>query len=267
MSPSEKATYLNFMVVNNNKFVSSIESRVQEHNKLYGRFHLGSFDIGQALTIANALRRTLLSDIPALVITKVEIDDVRHEFDSIEAIQENVLDVLLNLKKLTLTSSDLNLINTVSNKKQYTAYINFIGPGIITANDISFPNSIIPVYKDSYIATCSNIGKFTAKLTIEFIDPYSLTQTDKNLSIQNNKELILDSVPKPVKQVNYTIQKLSTFPNKEYISLEIWTDGSISPNQALKYVLEKLTKIFFTFSNLATNMEPVLINENNKRID
>ena len=175
------------MVVKNNKFVSSIESRVQANNELYGRFHLGCFGIGQALTIANALRRTLLSDIPAFIITKVEIEDVRHEFDSIEAIQENILDVLLNLKKLTLTSTDSKSIDNHLNDKQYTAYINFSGPGVITANDIHFPNDIIPVYKDTYIATCSNTGTFNAKLTIEFADPYGLDKPEK----QNSNELIL----------------------------------------------------------------------------
>jgi DNA-directed RNA polymerase subunit alpha len=239
------------MVVNNNKFVSSIESRVQSNNELYGRFHLGCFGIGQALTIANALRRTLLSDIPAFIITKVEIDDVRHEFDSIEAIQENVLDVLLNLKKLTLTSTDSNLIDSCLNGSQYNAYINFSGPGIITANDIHFPNPIVPIYKDTYIATCSNTGTFNAKLTIEYVDPYAVSKNEK----QNNKELSLNTVPKPVKQVNYTIQKLSNFPDQEYISLEIWTDGSIEPDMALKYVLEKLTKLFFNFANLANDMD------------
>ena len=239
------------MVVNNNKFVSSIESRVQSNNELYGRFHLGCFGIGQALTIANALRRTLLSDIPAFIITKVEIDDVRHEFDSIGAIQENVLDVLLNLKKLTLTSTDSNLIDSCLNGSQYNAYINFLGPGIITANDIHFPNPIVPIYKDTYIATCSNTGTFNAKLTIEYVDPYAVSKNEK----QNNKELSLNTVPKPVKQVNYTIQKLSNFPDQEYISLEIWTDGSIEPDMALKYVLEKLTKLFFNFANLANNMD------------
>ena len=245
------------MVVKNNKFVSSIESRVQENNELYGRFHLGCFGIGQALTIANALRRTLLSDIPAFIITKVEIDDVRHEFDSIEAIQENVLDVLLNLKKLTLTSTDSNLIDSCLNGSQYNAYINFSGPGIITANDIHFPNPIVPIYKDTYIATCSNTGTFNAKLTIEYVDPYAVSKNEK----QNNKELSLNTVPKPVKQVNYTIQKLSNFPDQEYISLEIWTDGSIEPDIALRYVLEKLTKLFFNFANLANKMDLVLINE------
>ena len=239
------------MVVNNNKFVSSIESRVQSNNELYGRFHLGCFGIGQALTIANALRRTLLSDIPAFIITKVEIDDVRHEFDSIEAIQENVLDVLLNLKKLTLTSTDSNLIDSCLNGSQYNAYINFSGPGIITANDIHFPNPIVPIYKDTYIATCSNTGTFNAKLTIEYVDPYAVSKNEK----QNNKELSLNTVPKPVKQVNYTIQKLSNFPDQEYISLEIWTDRSIEPDMALKYVLEKLTKLFFNFANLANDMD------------
>lgn len=241
------------MVVNKNKFVSSIESRIQSNNELYGRFHLGCFGIGQALTIANALRRTLLSDIPAFIITKVEIDDVRHEFDSIEAIQENVLDVLLNLKKLTLTSTDSKLIDSSLNSTQYSAYINFSGPGVITANDIHFPNAIVPIYKDTYIATCSNTGTFNAKLTIEFVDPYALNKNEK----QNNKELSLNTVPKPVKQVNYTIQKLANFPDQEYISLEIWTDGSIEPDIALKYVLEKLTKLFFNFANLANEMDLV----------
>ena len=245
------------MVVKNNKFVSSIESRVQANNELYGRFHLGCFGIGQALTIANALRRTLLSDIPAFIITKVEIEDVRHEFDSIEAIQENILDVLLNLKKLTLTSTDSKSIDNHLNDKQYTAYINFSGPGVITANDIHFPNDIFPVYKDTYIATCSNTGTFNAKLTIEFADPYGLDKPEK----QNSNELILKTVPKPIKQVNYTIQKLSNFPDQEYISLEIWTDGSIEPNMALKYVLEKLTKLFFNFANLTNDMDLVLLNE------
>ena len=245
------------MVVKNNKFVSSIESRVQANNELYGRFHLGCFGIGQALTIANALRRTLLSDIPAFIITKVEIEDVRHEFDSIEAIQENILDVLLNLKKLTLTSTDAKSIDNHLNDKQYTAYINFSGPGVITASDIHFPNDIIPVYKDTYIATCSNTGTFNAKLTIEFADPYGLDKPEK----QNSNELILKTVPKPIKQVNYTIQKLSNFPDQEYISLEIWTDGSIEPNMALKYVLEKLTKLFFNFANLTNDMDLVLLNE------
>ena len=78
---------------------------------------------------------------------------------------------------------------------------------------------------------------------------------------QNSNELNLQTVPKPVKQVNYTIQKLSNFPDQEYISLEIWTDGSIEPDIALRYVLEKLTKLFFNFANLANKMDLVLINE------
>jgi DNA-directed RNA polymerase subunit alpha len=246
------------MVVNNNKFVSSIESRVQANNELYGRFHIGSFGIGQALTIANALRRSLLSTIPAFIITKVEIENVRHEFDSIEAIQENILDVLLNLKNLTLTSLENKSINELDSTKEYSAYINFSGPGIITANDIKFPEFIVPVYNDSYIATCSNTGKFSAKITIEFVDPYTSRKVDTNKILSSNKELVLNTVPKPIKQVNYTIQKLSNFPEYEYISLEIWTDGSITPLQALNYVLEELTKLFFQFTQLATNTKQVL---------
>jgi DNA-directed RNA polymerase alpha subunit len=95
-------------------------------------------------------------------------------------------------------------------------------------------------------------------LTIEFLDPSKLINLGSSNLNAVTKELLIHSIPKPVKQVNYTIQKLSNFPDQEYISLEIWTDGSITPLQALNYVLEELTKLFFQFTKLASNTEQVL---------
>ena len=252
------------MVVNNNKFVSSIESRVQSNNELYGRFHIGSFSRGQSLTVANTLRRTLLSEIPALLITKVEIEDVCHEFDSIEAIQENVLDVLLNFKNLKLKSINSKLVDPNYPTHKYTGYINYAGPGIITANNIHFPENVVPVNNTHYIATCSNTGTFTAKLTIEFLDPSRLESSNLNAV---TKELLIHSVPKPVKQVNYTIQKLSNFPDQEYISLEIWTDGSIDPHTTLTYILKRLTTKFFQFANLSNDLQTPFVTDNVAKIN
>ena len=88
------------MIQEPKKFVSYIESRIEDNNNLYARFHLGSFIGGQALTIANALRRTLLAEIPAFVITRIEIDGVNHEFATLPGIEESILNIVLNLKKI-----------------------------------------------------------------------------------------------------------------------------------------------------------------------
>jgi len=84
------------------RFFSYIESRIQDKGELYGRFHLGTFCGGQALTVANALRRTLLAEIPGLIITSVDIEGAPHEFGTLPGVKENILSILLNIKKWLL---------------------------------------------------------------------------------------------------------------------------------------------------------------------
>ena len=91
------------MVQIQNKFYSCVETRIQSQGEMYARFHLGTFFRGQALTVANALRRTLLGELPCLVVTNAQIDGVVHEFSSIPGVQESVLDILLNLRELVKT--------------------------------------------------------------------------------------------------------------------------------------------------------------------
>jgi DNA-directed RNA polymerase subunit alpha len=250
------------MIQTNKTFVSYIESRIEPNNELYARFHLGSFAAGQSLTIANALRRTLLSEIPAFIITKVNIEGVRHEFDSINDIQENILDVILNIKNISLTSQKLNTGKDFVQNKEFKAYINFSGPGQITANDIEFPADICPVFGNQYIATCTNTGIFKATLTIKFIDPIEIVFQNQKETSLNQYELVLHSIPKPIRQVNYTIQKTSINPNTEYISFEVWTDGSIYPDKALELALEKLTTIFYSFTNLSKQLDKSIYPDN-----
>ena len=119
-------------------FVSYIETRIQSNNTLYSRFHIGNFSTGQALTIANTLRRILLSQIPSFIISKVEIEGVRHEFDSIVDIKENIIDIILNLKNLHIYSNQKDIVNI--QHQESIASINFLGPGAITAKDIQFPD-------------------------------------------------------------------------------------------------------------------------------
>jgi DNA-directed RNA polymerase subunit alpha len=239
------------MIQEPKKFVSYIESRIEDNNNLYARFHLGSFIGGQALTIANALRRTLLAEIPAFVITRIEIDGVNHEFATLPGIEESILNIVLNLKKIVLVGKNVNLFSPPI--REFKASLNIRGPRVVTAQDIKFPIELAPLVPSHYIATLGSTGELKLNLTIQYCDPLvSKTHHKENL-IKLSQELLLDTIPKPVKQVNFGIQQMPTQASDEYISLEIWTDGSISPKEALGYSLEKLTRIFYDFTRFNQN--------------
>ena len=248
------------MMQERKKFVSYIESRIEDNNSLYARFHLGSFVGGQALTIANALRRTLLAEIPAFVITRVEIDGVNHEFATLPGIHENILNIVLNLKRMVLVGQNVNLNsdNTSDSSMplsshEFKASLNIRGPRQVIATDIKFPSELTPLIPTHHIATLSANGELKLTLTIQYIDPVVSTNSDKKNFNTFSQELLLDTIPKPVKQVNFGIHKMPTLATDEYISFEIWTDGSLSPKDALGYALEKLTRIFYDFTLLNKN--------------
>jgi len=239
------------MIQERKKFVSYIESRIEENNNLYARFHLGSFVGGQALTIANALRRTLLAEIPAFVITRVEIDGVNHEFATLPGIHESILNIVLNLKGMVLLGQNLNIFSP--SMQEFTAALDVRGPRIVTANDIKFPSELSPLVPSHHIATLNSTGELKLNLTIQYVDPLKFKAESKENLNTFSPELILDTIPKPVKQVNFGIHQMPIKGNDEYISFEIWTDGSISPKEALGYALEKLTRIFYDFTRFNKN--------------
>jgi len=239
------------MIQERKKFVSYIESRIEQNNNLYARFHLGSFVGGQALTIANALRRTLLAEIPAFVITRVEIDGVNHEFATLPGIHESILNIVLNLKGMVLLGQNLNLFSP--SMHEFSAALDVRGPQVVTANDIKFPSELSPLVPSHHIATLNSAGELKLNLTIQYVDPLNFkAESKENLNIFS-PQLVLDTIPKPVKQVNFGIHQMPIQGNDEYISFEIWTDGSISPNEALGYALEKLTRIFYDFTRFNKN--------------
>lgn len=244
------------MIQERKKFVSYIESRIEENNSLYGRFHLGTFVGGQALTIANALRRTLLAEIPAFIISRVEIDGVNHEFATLPGIHESILNIVLNLRKMILVGKNFNIFSLPV--QEFKASLNIRGPKTVTANDIKFPSELAPLIPSHHIATLSSTGELKLNLIIQYSDPL-VSKKQKKENLNNlSQELLLDTVPKPVKQVNFGIHQIPNQPSDEYISLEIWTDGSITPRDALGYSLEKLTRIFYDFTAFNKNSDKSL---------
>jgi len=139
--------------------LSCIESRVEKNGSLYGRFELSAFPAGQALTLANALRRTLLSELSGLAIVAVDIQGVNHEYSNFIGMRESILDFLLNLKKVVLTT-ELNY------SKPQIGSLLIQGPTVVRASDLKFPNSIACVNPNQYLATLSVNGFLQVKFYI-----------------------------------------------------------------------------------------------------
>lgn len=233
-----------------NLILSCIESRVESNRSFYGRFQLGPFHVGQGLTVANALRRTLLSELSGLAIVAVEIEGSTHEYASIKGVKESVLDLLLNIKKLVLTSG-------FQIQEPQIGYLNVQGPGIVTAADIKLPVSIQAVDPEQYIATLAQDGFLNIKFLISQgknclssipllnFSEYSISSPDKN-----SAWLPIDATFMPVRKVNFLLENYTT-NNVDYpldkIILEVWTNGSIHPRQAIHDASKELILLFSAF--------------------
>jgi DNA-directed RNA polymerase alpha subunit len=153
---------------------------METKQSFYGKFYIGPLSVGQGLTLANALRRTLLSEVIGLAITSVSIEGVTHEYSTLKGVRESVLDILLNLKQIVLKSKQ-------SLKRPQTAYIYFQGPGILRAGDLILPPTIQCVDPEQYIATLSSDGFLKMKLVIRQGKNY-LVQTPNSLDGKDNKK-------------------------------------------------------------------------------
>lgn len=194
--------------------VSCIESRIEKDNSLYGRFLIGPFLFGQGLTIGNALRRSLLSELPGVAITAIEIDGINHEYSTIRGVRESVLDILLNIKQIVLTSN-------VPIEEPQLAFLECSGSTIVLAKDIKFPNSIQCINPDQYIAALS----FDGILRIKFFICRGKNQTNNTTAVDFDE--VNNSFNKKEKK------KLSTSFQKKVLSK--FSEGSFSEKRIEDY--------------------------------
>lgn len=237
-------------------FLSCKEVRIEPTSpkSYYGSFYLGTFKNGQALTVANALRRTLLSEIPGLAITAVKIEGVLHEYSTLAGTRETVLDILLNLKEIVLKKT-----TTHSLKKSQIAYLQARGPGSVRASDLKLPPTLQLVDPEQYIATLNTEGNLNLSLVIEegkeFLSlkkTLFLNSTDDQSFIKDNF-LPIEAVFSPIKKVNYTIESKgaeSLQLANQVVSLEIWTNGSLCPKEAISKSLSYLRILFSELGKL-----------------
>nr|YP_010519234.1 RNA polymerase alpha subunit [Hoya thomsonii]YP_010591873.1 RNA polymerase alpha subunit [Hoya pandurata]YP_010591969.1 RNA polymerase alpha subunit [Hoya ovalifolia]YP_010592737.1 RNA polymerase alpha subunit [Hoya meliflua]QXO87301.1 RNA polymerase alpha subunit [Hoya monetteae]QXO87785.1 RNA polymerase alpha subunit [Hoya lithophytica]QXO88775.1 RNA polymerase alpha subunit [Hoya hamiltoniorum]UXO96028.1 RNA polymerase alpha subunit [Hoya thomsonii]WAB52318.1 RNA polymerase alpha subu len=215
-----------------------VESRTESKHLYYGRFILSPLLKGQADTIGIAMRRALLGEIEGTCITHAKFDKIPHEYSTIKGIQESVHEILMNLKEIVLRS---NLYETCD------AYICVRGPGYVTAQDIVLPPYVEIVDNTQHIASLTEPIDLCIVLQIERNRGY-LIQTPQNVQDGNYP---IDAVFMPVRNANHSIHSYGNGNEKqEILFLEIWTNGSLTPKEALQEASRNLIDLFIPFLHM-----------------
>jgi DNA-directed RNA polymerase subunit alpha len=202
-----------------------LEFERETANDRFGRFYAQPFERGWGTTIGNTLRRVLLSSIEGAAVTAVKIDGVQHEFSPIPGVVEDATDIILNLKSVPLK------VHTDETK---TLYIRVDRPGEVRARDIEVDQDVEILEPDAHIATVADKGKLHMELRIKRGRGY--VAADKNFDEDLGIGWIpIDSVHSPVKKVNYLVEAARVGQDTTYdkLTLDIWTNGAISPSDAL----------------------------------
>nr|YP_010269008.1 RNA polymerase alpha subunit [Saxifraga umbellulata var. umbellulata]UIG88501.1 RNA polymerase alpha subunit [Saxifraga umbellulata var. umbellulata]WBQ56661.1 RNA polymerase alpha subunit [Saxifraga umbellulata var. pectinata] len=212
-----------------------VESRADSKHLYYGRFILSPLMKGQADTIGIAMRRALLGEIEGTCITRAKSHKIPHEYSTIGGIHESVHEILMNLKEVVLRSSLYGMRN---------ASICVSGPGYVTAQDIISPPSVEIVDNTQHIASLTEPIDLCIRLQIERHRGYRL-KTENNFQ---DGSYPIDAVFMPVRNVNYSIHSYGTGNDKqEILFLEIWTNGSLTPKEALHEASRNLIDLFIPF--------------------
>ena len=213
----------------------------------YGKFELEPLERGFGTTLGNALRRVMLSSLPGDAITSVKIDGVAHEFQKIDGVVEDVTAIVLNLKSIVIKNhaKDENKIIRLTKNT----------PGVVTAGDIEKDADIEILNPDQVIATLVEGGSLNMEMTIGSGRGYVVADDNKKL-LQNDKTKIgaiaIDSLYSPVERINYEVETARVGQNNNFdkLILEVWTNGSISPEKALALAARILIEHFEILTSL-----------------
>jgi len=244
--------------------VQCLKSTTNKATELYSKYSIGPFLKGQSTTVGNALRRVLLSNLQGIAISGVRITGIDHEFSTIPHVREDVVDILLNLKQIILKG---NITEPT------LARLNLKDAGIIVASNLELPNNITLVDPRQYIASLTSKGNLEMEFLIARGQNY-FTSGKLDYTIPE-RFLAVDAVFMPVTKVNFfveTSRSNSSF-ELESLILEIWTNGSISPDEALSSsaeILENtfgLLKVTNTFSASSANIEAPVQEEKSEHLE
>ncbi|MEZ4259309.1 MAG: DNA-directed RNA polymerase subunit alpha [Polyangiaceae bacterium] len=210
--------------------------------EFYGRFTCEPLERGYGITLGNSLRRVLLSSLQGAAITAIRIEGALHEFTAIGDVVEDVTDIILNLKEVVLSASSV---------RTYTVRIDKEGPGPVYAKDIQLVDGLTVLNPDHLIATLDKKGPLSMELTVNVGRGY--VPADKNKTANMSIGTIpIDALYSPIRKVNYSVTNARVGQVTDYdkLSLEVWTNGSVSPQDAVAYaakILKEQLTIFINF--------------------
>ena len=233
--------------------------KIDDENN-YSKFVCEPLERGYGVTIGNSLRRILLSSLPGCAITSVKINGVLHEFSSIPNVVEDVPEIIVNLKNVRLKFAE---------EEEKVLRIDFNGEGEVTAGDIQTDGTVEILNPDLHIATVSEGGHLIMELTANRGRGY--TPSDKNKKPdQDISVLPIDSIYTPVKKVNYQIEntRVGQMVDLDRLVIEVWTDGSLKPYEALSLAAKILTghlELFIDLSEATKNTKVMIEKEENKK--
>jgi len=209
-------------------------AKVIECNDTYGKFVVEPLERGYGTTLGNSMRRVLLSSIPGAAAMSVKFDNVQHEFSTIEGVREDVTELILNIKNLAIrvTDGDGGIVIIDSSSE-----------GEVTAKDIKCPENIEIVNKDLHIATLDKGGKLFAEIAVQRGTGYVSAERNKQISGAIIGVIPVDSIYTPAHKVNYTVEntRVGQVTDFDKLTLEVWTNGTIRPDDAVAAAAEILS--------------------------
>jgi DNA-directed RNA polymerase subunit alpha len=223
---------------------------VEEENlsPTYGRFECAPLERGFGITLGNALRRVLLSSLQGSAITSIRVDNVMHEFTTIPGVLEDVTDVILNIKEVRLRTH-------AAGPKEITLHRQ--GPGPVTAGDFESPDQTVEIInKDHHLATLSDDAELSLTAIVEVGKGFVVAEKNARED-QPIGTIPVDSIFSPVRKVNYTVQNARVGQETDYdrLILEVWTDGSVAPADAVAFAAKILKDQLSIFINFEEELE------------
>jgi DNA-directed RNA polymerase subunit alpha len=225
--------------------IKCLKSEKIQSGTCHGQFLINSLRPGQAITIGNQLRRVLLGDLGGVAISAIRIAGVSHEFSTIPGVREDILEILLNLKGIIFKSQT---------KDTQFGRLKIQGPCVVTADSINIPQSLEIVNPNHYIATISTSNILEIEFKFEYGVGYKLAS--QTFLEEADNYLQLDTIFMPVQKVDFKIENVYDTTNNitERLFIDIWTNGSISPNDAIESAAQIIIDLFtLLINNKETN--------------
>ncbi len=223
-------------------------------NSRYGKFVVNPLERGFGQTLGNSLRRVMLNSLPGVAATSVRIDGVQHEFSTVPGVKEDVAEIILNVKLLSAK---------LYTEQSKTVSIDAIGPCEVTAGDLKADEEVEIINPELHIATLSEGARLQMQITLEKGRGYVSAERNKQLSLERNKIAMpigvipVDSIFTPIRKVSYSVEdtRVGQVTDYDKLTIEVWTNGSILPKEALASAAQIITNNMRLFIDLSGTVD------------